>query len=141
MYATPTAVTTTTISVRFLRSPDPDRVCKPDIGYEMLGGTFTDWRDVGRFPNAPCNDPDPGYKFSGLTPASSYTFSVRAYRLTDGVKEYSAGSSMTATTTPGSTPPTDPPSPGAVNPPSMYAGPDSSHEQLDQCSLPALRGS
>ncbi|RYB90727.1 hypothetical protein EUA06_10590 [Nocardioides glacieisoli] len=120
MYATPTAVTTSTISVRFLRSPAPDRVCKPDIGYEVLGGTFADWRDVGGFPNAPCDDPDPGYKFNGLAAGTVYTFSVRAYRITDGVKEYSGASQMTATTTG-----TSPPAPGAGAPdaPSMYATP------------------
>ena len=78
MYPTPTAATTSTISVRFLRSAAPDRVCKPDIGYEVLGGTFKDWRDVGGFPNAPCDDPDPGYKFSGLSVNTSYVLSIRA---------------------------------------------------------------
>jgi hypothetical protein len=126
MYQTPTAVTTSTISVRFLRSPEPDRVCKPDIGYEVQGGTFTEWRDVGGFPNAPCDDPDPGYKFSRLAPGTTYTFSIRAYRLTDGVKDYSSVSSMTATTAgespppPTEPPPTPPPDSGTVAPPSMY---------------------
>ena len=120
MFAGPTAVTTSSISVRFLRSADPDLVCKPDIGYEVLGGAFADWRDVGGFPNAPCDDHDPGYKFSGLSAGTTYTLSIRAYRITGGVKEYSAASSMTATTAAGTTTPT---SPGAVNPPTMYAGP------------------
>ena len=120
MSQTPTAVTASSISVRFLRSPAPDLVCKPDIGYEVLGGTFADWRDVGGFLNAPCDDRDPGYKFSGLTNNTSYTLSIRAYRVTDGVKEYSTVSSMTATTSAGTT---TPPAPGAVNPPFMYATP------------------
>src|SRR5699024_8369088 len=63
----PSVVTTGSISIRFLRSAAPDLVCKPDIGYEVLGGAFTEWRDVGGFPNAPCDDPDIGYKFSGLS--------------------------------------------------------------------------
>lgn len=120
MFAGPTAVTTSSISVRFLRSADPDLVCKPDIGYEVLGGAFADWRDVGGFPNAPCDDRDPGYKFSGLSAGTAYTLSVRAYRITDGVKEYSAASQMTATTT-GSSPPT--PGAGAPAAPTMYATP------------------
>ena len=118
--ARPTAVTTTSISVRVLRSPAPDLVCKPDIGYEVLGGAFVDWRDVGGFPNAPCDDPDPGYKFSGLTAGTTYTLSVRAYRITDGVKEYSAPASMTATTTASST---EPLPAGDVPAPTMAAGP------------------
>jgi hypothetical protein len=116
----PTAVTATTISVRILRSPAPDLVCKPDIGYEVLGGVFADWRDVGGFPNAPCDDPDPGYKFSGLTAGTTYTFQVRAYRITGGVKEYSAPASMTASTSAASTSPTPA---GDVNPPTMAATP------------------
>ena len=40
-------------------------VCQPDYGYEVRAGQGADWRDVGGFPNAPCDDPDPGYKFSG----------------------------------------------------------------------------
>lgn len=86
------------ISVRFLRSPAPDLVCKPDIGYEVLGGAFATWRDVGGFPNAPCDDPDIGYKFSSLEVNTSYTLSIRAYRITDGVKEYSTVSDLTAST-------------------------------------------
>jgi hypothetical protein len=120
MYQTPTAVTTSTISVRFLRSPEPDRVCKPDIGYEVQGGTFTEWRDVGGFPNAPCDDPDPGYKFSRLAPGTTYTFSIRAYRLTDGVKDYSSVSSMTATTAGESPPP--PTEPPPTPPPRQWDG-------------------
>lgn len=118
--ARPTAVTTSTISVRVLRSPAPELVCKPDIGYEVMGGTFADWRDVGGFPNAPCDDPDPGYKFSGLAAGTTYTFSVRAYRLTNGVKEYSAPASMTATTASASATPAPT---GGVSPPSMYTAP------------------
>jgi len=105
---TPINKTTTSISVRFYRSPDPDLVCKPDIGYEVRGGAFADWRDVGGFPNAPCDDPDPGYKFSGLTTATTYVLSIRAYRLVSGVKDsYSPESSITASTlaqTPSPTP-------------------------------------
>jgi hypothetical protein len=105
---TPINKTTTSISVRFYRSPDPDLVCKPDIGYELRGGAFADWRDVGGFPNAPCDDPDLGYKFSGLTPATTDVLSIRAYRLVAGVKDsYSPESSITASTlaqTPSPTP-------------------------------------
>jgi hypothetical protein len=121
MYATSPAVTTSSISVRFLRSPAPDLVCKPEIGYEVMGGAFTDWRDVGGFPNAPCDDPDPGFKFTGLAQGTAYTLSIRAYRLTDGVKEYSTASSMTATTTGEATPP--PTGTGTVAPASMYSTP------------------
>ena len=73
-------------------------MCKPDIGYEVMGGTFVSWRDVGGFPKAPCDDPDPGYKFSNLTPGTTYTMSVRAYRRVDDVKHYSTVSSMTTAT-------------------------------------------
>ena len=96
---TPSNRTMTSISVRFYRSPDPDRVCKADVGYEVRGGTFADWHDVGGFPNGPCDNPDPGYKFSGLTPATTYVLSIRAYRLVAGVKDsYSTESSITAST-------------------------------------------
>ena len=94
----PSAVTASTISVRILRSPSPDRVCKPDIGYEVLGGGFADWHDVGGFPNAPCDDPDLGYKFRGLTAATTYTLSIRAYRIVNGSKQFSTASSITAST-------------------------------------------
>jgi hypothetical protein len=97
--STPINRTTTSISVRFYRSPDPDLVCKADIGYEVRGGVFADWHQVGGFPNAPCDDPDPGYKFTGLTPATTYVLSIRAYRLVAGVKDsYSTESSITAST-------------------------------------------
>jgi hypothetical protein len=94
----PSNRTTTTISVRINRSPEPDRVCKPDIGYEVMGGTFADWQDVGGFATA-CDTAAPGYRFNGLTPNTTYTFSVRAYRLADGVKvAYSSVATLTATT-------------------------------------------
>jgi titin len=73
-------------------------VCRPDYGYEVRAGLGAAWRDVGGFPNAPCDDPDPGYKFSGLTPATTYVLSVRAYHLVDGVKVYSAEASLTVST-------------------------------------------
>ena len=108
---TPTSRTMTSISVRFYRSPEPDRVCKPDVGYEVRGGTFADWHDVGGLPNGPCDNPDPGYKFSGLTPATTYVLSIRAYRLVAGVKDsYSTESSTTASTlAPTPTPTASPP--------------------------------
>ena len=66
-------------------------MCKPDIGYEVQGGSFPDWHDVGGFPNAPCEDPDVGYKFGGLEPGTVYTLAIRAYRVTDGVKQVAVG--------------------------------------------------
>ena len=71
-------------------------MCKADIGYEVRGGGFADWQDGGGFPNCPCDNPHPGYKFSGLTPATTYVLSIRAYRLVAGVKDsYSTESSIT----------------------------------------------
>lgn len=64
----PIARTSTTLSVRFYRPPESNGMCQPDIGYEFKGGVFNDWHDAGGFPHAPCDDPDPGYKFSGLAP-------------------------------------------------------------------------
>ncbi len=104
--------TETTISVRIYRVAESSMVCQPDIGYEFRGGVYSDWHDVGGFPNAPCNDPDPGYKFSHLTPGTTYTLSVRAYRIVDGVKvDFSAAASLSLTTLGGTTtpPPTTPP--------------------------------
>lgn len=98
MHPHPTARTESTISVRFDRAPAPDLVCKPYIGYEMAGGGFRGWRDVGGFPHAPCDDPDPGYKFSGLNAGTTYTLRIRAYRVVAGVKHYSLVSSVTAST-------------------------------------------
>lgn len=95
--AAPSARTETTISVRFYRSPAPDLTCKPDLGYEVLGGAFPDWHDVGGFAAA-CEDPDPGYKFTGLTPGTTYTLSIRGYRLGEDGTVWSTASSMTATT-------------------------------------------
>lgn len=124
MAAGPSNVSATTISIRFFRAPEPDRTCQPDIGYEITGGTFTEWTDLGGFPGAPCNNTSVGYKFSNLTPGTSYTLSVRAYRLVDGVKiVHSSESSITATTlgtAPEPTPtptPSQPPSTQAVPPP------------------------
>lgn len=95
----------TTLSVRFYRVPESGGSCQTDIGYEFRGGIYIDWHDAGGFPNAPCSDPDPGYKFSGLIPDTSYQLSVRAYRLVDGVKtDYSSQTSITATTLPSTTP-------------------------------------
>lgn len=110
----PTSRTETTISARFFRTPDSGMICQADIGYEMKGGQFTEWHDVGWFPHAPCDDPDPGYKFKNLDPGTTYTFRVRAYRLVDGVKtDFSSESAITVTTL-GTTPtPTEPPTPPA----------------------------
>ena len=100
----PSNRTTTTISVRVNRSPEPDRVCKPDIGYEVMGGPFADWQDIGGFASS-CDTAAPGYRFNGLAPDTSYTFSVRAYRLADGVKvAYSSVATLTATTLADTTP-------------------------------------
>ena len=77
----------------------------------MLGGTFADWRDVGGFPSGSCDNAVVGYKFSGLLVNTSYTLSVRAYRITGGVKEYSTASGTTAFTK-------------GVNPPTLSATPD-----------------
>ncbi|HQZ84299.1 MAG TPA: hypothetical protein PLB21_01550, partial [Actinomycetota bacterium] len=90
---------TTTLSVRFYRSAESAGVCMADIGYEFKGGIYATWHDAGGFPKAPCNDPDPGYKFSGLVPATTYVLSVRSYRIIDGVKtDFSNESSISATT-------------------------------------------
>jgi len=97
MASAPSARTETTISVRFYRSPAPDLTCKPDLGYEVLGGAFPDWHDLGGFAAA-CDDPDPGYKFTGLTPGTTYTLSIRAYRMGEDGTVWSTASSMTATT-------------------------------------------
>lgn len=118
----PTTRTESTISARFFRSPDSGMICQADIGYEMKGGQFTDWHDVGWFPHAPCDDPDPGYKFKDLGPGTTYTFSVRAYRLVGGVKtDFSSESTITATTL-GATP-TPTPTPTEPTPPAGLAAP------------------
>ncbi|SDL73749.1 hypothetical protein SAMN04488242_2640 [Tessaracoccus oleiagri] len=91
--------TSTTISVVIDRVAESMGVCQPDIGYEFKGGAYADWYDHGGFPNAPCDDPDPGFKFSGLAPGTTYTLSVRAYRIVDGAKtDFSPASSVTGTT-------------------------------------------
>ena len=95
----------TTISVVIFRTPDSGMICQLDYGYEVRAGLGAAWRDVGGFPNAPCDDPDPGYKFSGLTPSTTYVLSVRAYHIVGGVKDYSPEASLSASTLEGTTPP------------------------------------
>ena len=46
-----------------------------------------------------CSNPSSGYKFSGLTPWTTYVLSVRAYHLVDGAKVYSPEASLTTSTT------------------------------------------
>jgi hypothetical protein len=95
----PIGRTSTTIGVRFYRSAESNGACRLDIGYEFKGGGYAEWHDAGTFPHAPCDDPDPGYKFSGLTPATMYRLSIRAYRTVHGVKkDYSGASTITAST-------------------------------------------
>lgn len=95
----PIGRTTTTIGVRFFRSAESGGVCRADIGYEFRGGAYLDWHDAGTFPDAPCEDPDPGYKFSDLAPGMTYELSIRAYRIVNGVKtDYSAVASMRTST-------------------------------------------
>ncbi|MCC2592243.1 hypothetical protein LKO27_02245 [Tessaracoccus sp. OS52] len=86
--------------MRIDRSVESEGVCRPDIGYEFLGGAYTQWFDKGGFMSAPCDDPDPGFKYSGLTPNTAYLLSVRAYRIVDGVRYYSTVSSITLSTLP-----------------------------------------
>ena len=45
-----------------------------------------------------CSNASPGYKFTGLTPWSTYVLSVRAYYLADGAKVYSPVASLTTST-------------------------------------------
>lgn len=74
----PTNRTTTSISIVINRVAESMGVCQPDIGYEFRGGSYTEWYDHGGFPNAPCDDPDPGFKFSRLAPGTTYELSARA---------------------------------------------------------------
>ena len=74
-------------------------VCQSDYGYEVRAGLGAAWHDVGGFSNAPCSNPWPGYKFTGLTPWTTYVLSVRAYHLVDGAKVYSPEASLTTSTT------------------------------------------
>ena len=46
-----------------------------------------------------------GYKFSGLSPSTTYVLSVRAYHLVNGTKVYSPEASLTTSTLDGTTPP------------------------------------
>lgn len=111
----------TTIGVRFWRVAESKAVCQDDIGYEVKGGPYAEWHDVGGFPHAPCDDPDPGYKFSGLEPSTTYRLSVRAYRIVDGDRtDFSPASSITATTLAAGPSPT---APGPVAPPTPAAPP------------------
>ncbi|GAB3819782.1 hypothetical protein GCM10028820_24310 [Tessaracoccus terricola] len=109
--------TTTTISIVVDRAPESNGVCNPDFGYEFLGGAYLDWYDHGGFMTAPCDDPDPGFKFSGLQPGTEYVLSVRAYRIVDGVRHYSDANSLTISTLPAEVPqeamPTPEPTPSA----------------------------
>ena len=73
-------------------------VCQPDYGYEVRAGLGAAWHEVGGFSND-CSNPWPGYKFSGLTPWTTYVLSVRAYHLVDGAKVYSPEASLTTSTT------------------------------------------
>lgn len=91
--------TKTEMSIRFLRSPDQDMSCGPEIGYEVKGGESSDWQDVGGFPDAPCTKTDPYYEFSSLQPGTNYQLRMRAYRLIDGIKvAFSTESGVTAST-------------------------------------------
>jgi titin len=83
--------------VRIFRTPDSGMACQPDYAYEVRAGGAA-WRDVGGF-SSECSNQSPGYKFSGLTPATTYVLSVRAYHLVDGVKVYSPAASLTTSTT------------------------------------------
>ena len=72
----PSNRTATTISVVLFRTPDSGMVCRPDYGYEVHAGLGSAWRDVGGFPNAPCDDPDPGLQVQRADPVDD----VRAVR-------------------------------------------------------------
>ncbi|WP_281279918.1 hypothetical protein [Tessaracoccus rhinocerotis] len=139
----PTNRTLTTISVRFVRPAESDGVCQADIGYEFNRGAG--WVDAGGFSGSACTNPDPGYKFSGLSHGTTYDLQVRAYRLVDGVKaQFSSASSLTATAlgeagtdpTPSPTPrptgePTASPSPTPTGEPAIISAPDARSRQPD----------
>lgn len=96
----PVNQTETTISIVIYRVEESFGICQPDIFYEMRGGEFADWHLHGTFPTAPCDDPDPGFKFQNLQPDTAYTFEVRAYRLIGDEKYYSPVSSISGRTPP-----------------------------------------
>ena len=78
-------------------------VCQPDYGYEVRAGQGGSWVDVGGFANV-CSSASFGYKFSGLSPSTTYVLSVRAYHLVNGTKVYSPEASLTTSTLEASTP-------------------------------------
>lgn len=96
----PVNQTTSSISIVIHRVEQSFGICQPDIFYEMRGGEYEDWYLHGTFPTAPCDDPDPGFKFSNLQPDTAYTFEVRAYRLVGASRYYSPVSTISGRTLP-----------------------------------------
>ena len=70
----------------------------PTTATRSAPGQGAGWQDVGGFTSV-CSNPSPGYKFSGLTPSTTYVLSFRATTFVAGVKYYSPEASLTASTT------------------------------------------